>query len=325
MSSSTFSGERISELIGLSTEPVSLYGPIEYFLSIGGKRIRPLLVMTTCGLCGGDPDEAQYAAAAVETLHNFTLIHDDIMDQADTRRGYQTVHKKWNESTAILSGDVLFAYSYGALQYYARDDRYSKRQLSDLMDIFIKSTITVCDGQALDMEFASRDYVSLDEYITMISWKTAALLSGSMAMGAVIADADQQSIERVSEIGRLAGIAFQIQDDLLDATADPEKFGKKPGGDIIEGKKTYLLISALEKAKGEDLQVLKTFPGKSDITDSDVRKVIDTMDRLGVIADASHQIQLLYTQALELLDKFPDSEHRQKIKSLLNQLTVREN
>lgn len=284
-----------------------------------------MMVMTACGLCGGDPDEAKYAAAAVESLHNFTLIHDDIMDQANTRRGFQTVHKKWDENTAILSGDVLFAYSFGALSHYAKSDLYSKQQLAELMDVFVKSTITVCDGQALDMEFATRDTVLLNEYITMISWKTAALLSGSMAMGAIIANADSETIFKVSEIGRLAGIAFQIQDDLLDAIADPDKFGKKPGGDIIEGKKTYLLISAQQKATGNDALLLKTIPGNPNITDADVRQVIEIFEKLGVLSDAKNEINSLYTQALDLLENFQESEYRQKIKSLLNQLTVREN
>lgn len=325
MSQSNFTGESISELIGLPKQPESLYEPLHYFLSIGGKRIRPMLVTTACGLCGGEPSEASHAAAAVESLHNFTLIHDDIMDQADTRRGYQTVHKRWDESTAILSGDALFAYAFGSLRYYAHNDSYSKKQLADLLDLFVKSTIVVCDGQALDMEFATRVDVSLDEYITMISWKTAALLSGSMAMGAVIAGADAQKVHEVSEIGRLAGIAFQIQDDLLDATADPEKFGKKPGGDIIEGKKTYLLISSLEKASGNDLKTLRELPGKRGITDEEVQTVVKVMNNLGVLDMARNEIDNLYNQALDVLDKFPESEYRFKIKSLLNQLTVREN
>jgi geranylgeranyl diphosphate synthase type II len=284
-----------------------------------------MLVSSSCGLCGGNPDEARSAAAAVEALHNFTLIHDDIMDQANTRRGFETVHKRWNESTAILSGDSLFAYAFGALRYYAFSDNYSKKQLTDLMDTFISSTAIVCDGQALDMEFASRNDVSLDEYIKMISWKTAALLSASMRMGAIVAGADEQKTLDVAEIGRLAGIAFQIQDDLLDATADPEKFGKRPGGDIIEGKKTYLLISALEKAKNDDLDILKSIPGKHGITDSEVQSVIHVMDRVGVLETTRKEIESLYEQALSLLEKFPDSEYRIKIKSLLNQLTVREN
>lgn len=325
MSHTNFTGEQLSELIGLPNQPKSLYDPLHYFLDIGGKRIRPMLVSAACGLCGGDPSEARFASAAVESLHNFTLIHDDIMDQADTRRGFKTVHKKWNESTAILSGDALFAHAFGALRYYAQSDAYSKKQLTDLMDVFIRSTITVCDGQALDMEFASRDDVKLDEYITMISWKTAALLSGSMAMGAVIAGVDSQKVQEVSEIGRLAGIAFQIQDDLLDVIADPEKFGKKPGGDIIEGKKTYLLISALEMATGNDLRTLQNLPGKKGITDAEVQEVIQVMDRIGVLNSTKQEIENLYNKALHLLDKFPDSEHRLKIKSLLNQLTVREN
>lgn len=325
LSHNNFTGEKISELIGLPNQPKSLYDPLHYFLDIGGKRIRPMLVSTACGLCGGDPSEASYAAAAVESLHNFTLIHDDIMDQADTRRGFQTVHKRWDESTAILSGDTLFAHAFGALRYYAQSDAYTKKQLADLMDVFIRSTITVCDGQALDMEFASRQDVTLDEYMTMISWKTAALLSGSMAMGAVIAGADSQRVNEVSEIGRLAGIAFQIQDDLLDATADPDKFGKKPGGDIIEGKKTYLLISALQEATSDDLNTLRNLPGKKGITDEEVQEVIQVMDKIGVLESTKNEIEKLYNQAIQLLENFPESEYRLKIKSLLNQLTVREN
>jgi len=325
LSQQQFSSQRIAELIQLPQTPNSLYDPIRYTLDVGGKRIRPMLVLSSCGLCGADPLIAEAAAAAVESLHNFTLIHDDIMDKADTRRGLQTVHKKWNSETAILSGDVLFALSFGALKYYADHDSISKKQLSRLLDIFVKSTITVCDGQALDMEFESRNDVSLEEYLTMISWKTAALLSGSMELGAIIANASDEQIQWVSEIGRLAGIAFQIQDDLLDVIADPDKFGKKSGGDIIEGKKTFLLISALERAHGEDLELLKSIPGKSNISENDVKNVTTLMYKLGVIDSAEQEIKSLYDQSFELLNNFPESEHKEKIKALLNQLTVREN
>lgn len=325
MSDTPFSNEKLFKSLALPEEPASLYDPIRYTLEMGGKRIRPMLVRAACGLCGGDVDLSKYAAAGIEALHNFTLIHDDIMDNAKTRRGFETVHEKWDVSTAILSGDSLFAYSIGTLTFYTQSELFSKYQVAKLFEEFIHATKIVCEGQARDIDFESRSDVTIDEYTFMVTQKTAALLQSAMKIGAIIADADDDEIERVGQIGLNAGIAFQIQDDLLDAIGNPEKFGKKPGGDIIEGKKTYLSILSLSLANSSQKENLKNIPGSKNITDDQVQLIIEIYKNLGVIESAKKEINRLYAKSMDQLSIFADSEYRDEIKSLLNQLTVREN
>jgi geranylgeranyl diphosphate synthase, type II len=308
----------------LPESPASLYDPIRYIMQIGGKRLRPRLVIAGCGICGGDVNEAYHAAAAVESLHNFTLIHDDIMDNADTRRGMETVHRKWNMSTAILSGDALFAYSFGLLSYYGLQSRYTKDQYLKLNQIFLDATRTVCEGQALDMDFESRKDVHLNEYLAMIGQKTAALLKASLQMGAVVAGASEEQIQNLGDIGYNAGVAFQIQDDLLDATGNPEKFGKKTGGDIAAGKKTFLTILSTERASSEQNDMLQSVLASRATYDIDIKRVIDLYDRLGVIATAKAEIQKLYSKASASLKSFPQSDYRDEINSLLNELMSRQ-
>jgi geranylgeranyl diphosphate synthase, type II len=304
--------------------PKSLYDPIRYIMGIGGKRLRPRLVLAGCGICGGMVSEAYNAARAVESLHNFTLIHDDIMDKADTRRGMQTVHKKWDMSTAILSGDALFAYSFDLLSYYGKDSKYSKEQYFRLNQILLDATRIVCEGQALDMEFENRADVHVNEYLTMIGQKTAELLKASLQMGAVVAGADDYHIEILGEIGYNAGVAFQIQDDLLDATGNPEKFGKKTGGDIAAGKKTFLSILSTERASTEQNDMLQAVLASRATYDKDIKRVIDLYDHLGVIAVAKAEIQKLYDKASANLKSFPQNIYRDEINTLLNQLMSRQ-
>lgn len=308
----------------LPETPSSLYDPIRYIMGLGGKRLRPRLVMAGCGICGGEVTESYWAAMAVEALHNFTLIHDDIMDNADTRRGMQTVHLKWDLSTAILSGDALFAYSFDQLSYYGKDSRYSKEQYLRLNQIFLDATRIVCEGQAWDMDFENRTDVHLNEYLKMVGQKTAALLKASLQMGAVVAGADDEQIEILGEIGYNAGLAFQIQDDLLDATGNPEQFGKKTGGDIAAGKKTFLSILSTERASIEQNEMLQSVLASRATYDSDIKRVIDLYDRLGVIATAKAEIQKLYNKASVSLKSFPQNIYRDEINSLLNQLMSRQ-
>ena len=305
--------------------PGELYDPIRYTLGMGGKRVRPRLVEIACGMCGGNIDESVPAAVAIEALHNFTLIHDDIMDNADSRRGFMSVHKKWDLSTAILSGDALFAYSFSLLTHYSNSEKYDKKQITKLLQEFSNAAIIVCEGQARDLSFEQKNDVSLDEYIMMISQKTAALLKSAMIMGSIIAGADDNQIEHAGCIGLYAGLAFQIQDDLLDAIGDPEKFGKKVGGDIIEGKQTYLSILAKQVANEEDKILIMSLPGKPDITDQEVRTIIDLYKKYDVIENTSNEIATYYKKASDLLNYFPESEYVHEIKALLNQLNVREN
>lgn len=301
-----------------------MYDPIRYALQNGGKRIRPHLVLLGCGICGGEAKSAIPAALAVELLHNFTLIHDDIMDSADTRRNQPSVFKKWNSNTAILSGDVLFAHSFEQLEYYGKDDRYSKIQYLAINKTLQEAVIKICQGQALDMDFEARERVSLDEYLMMIGAKTAALLSCSLKLGALVAQATEKEVDACSSLGYHAGIAFQIQDDLLDAVGNAAKFGKEIGGDIREGKKTWLSIAAFNKASATQQEVLSSVLNKENVSEAEVDSVISLYHDLKIVDDAKQAIADHYEKAQTLLDQFKNSEHRNEINILLNQLMIRE-
>ncbi len=298
-------------------DPQTLYEPYRYALSVGGKRIRPMLTMLANGLCGGDLDDALPAALSVEILHNFTLVHDDIMDSADTRRGKPSVFKKWNENIAILSGDVMFADAYRQLSYYGENESFSKNEFSAVHKVFSKAIVTVCEGQALDMEFVDRTDVNHNEYLEMIAGKTAALLSGALELGAISAHASSEKRKELAELGYEMGIAFQIQDDLLDATADPEKFGKRPGGDIFEGKKTYLTILALERANVEQSSHIQETLNTENPAPERVDEVLEIMSNLDVLDDVANEIDQHYKKAFQLLNKFESSEYKQELEKLL--------
>ena len=297
--------------------PVSLYEPYQYTLSVGGKRIRPLLTLLASGMIGGSVEDAIPAALAVEVLHNFTLVHDDIMDSADTRRGQPSVFKKWDENVAILSGDLMFADAYRLLNFYGMSDEYSKNEYFLMNSTFNKAVITVCEGQAYDMEFVNRINVLLDEYIQMISGKTGALLAASLKMGGIAAHANTEQRKILFRLGMEMGIAFQIQDDLLDATADPEKFGKRPGGDIIEGKKTYLTILALERADKEQHETLTRILEDTESTQEHVTEVLDIMESLNVISDVNEIVQNHYQTCYSYIEQFPATQYRQELENLL--------
>ncbi|MFD2146371.1 polyprenyl synthetase family protein [Mucilaginibacter antarcticus] len=222
--------------------PAELYDPIFYILSMGGKRMRPALLLMACDLFGGNVEKAMPPALAIEVFHNFTLMHDDIMDKAPLRRGRTTVHEKWNQNAAILSGDVMLIEGYKLMMQV--EDRF----LRVILDIFNNTAVGVCEGQQLDMDFEVRDDVKIDEYIYMIRLKTAVVLGGALKIGSILGGADMKDADLVAEFGENLGLAFQLQDDMLDVYGSPEKFGKQVGGDIIANKKTYLLIKALELA-----------------------------------------------------------------------------
>lgn len=233
----------------IKDEPKNLYLPIEYILDLGGKRLRPILVLIGYNLFRDDFDQAMEAALCLEMFHNFTLIHDDIMDKADLRRGEETVHKKWNINTGILSGDALMILSYKRLEYY-KGEKYMH-----LMSLFNEVALEVCEGQQMDIDFETKTRVSLDEYFKMISYKTAVLIGCALKMGAIIASAEESDQESMYHFGLNLGIAFQLQDDYLDSFGS-EDFGKKIGGDIVENKKTFLYITTLEKADDLDREKL---------------------------------------------------------------------
>ena len=234
----------------LPESPQQLYAPIDYILSLGGKRLRPVLTLMACDCFGGDPHQAIPAALAVELFHNFSLIHDDIMDQAPLRRGQQTVHHKWDLNTGILSGDALLILAYRHFETYA------PQVFSDLSKLFSQTAIEVCEGQQYDIDFEQRQTVPMAEYLAMINFKTAVLVGAAMKMGAIVAQVNAQQQELIYEFGRSLGVAFQLQDDYLDAFGDPKIFGKQIGGDILSGKKTFLYISALEHANAAQREAL---------------------------------------------------------------------
>jgi len=230
--------------------PKQLYEPIEYILSLGGKRMRPILTLMATDVFKGDLEKALPAATAVEVFHNFSLIHDDIMDAAPLRRGMATVHEKWNLNTGILSGDAMLILAY---QFF---EAYEPEVFQPLAKLFSKTALEVCEGQQWDMEFETRDDVTIPEYLKMIEYKTAVLVGAAMKMGAIVAGTSQSNADKIYDFGLHLGIAFQLQDDYLDAFGDPEKFGKQVGGDIIENKKTYLFLKALEKGNLEEQRQL---------------------------------------------------------------------
>jgi geranylgeranyl diphosphate synthase type II len=242
--------ERI-ESLNLIREPRELYEPVDYCLKNGGKRMRPAMTLLGCQLFGGDVEKAMNAAIGLELFHNFTLMHDDIMDNAPIRRGKPAVHAKWNANTAILSGDVMFAI---AGDYMTRVD---DAHLREVMETYHQTVIEVCDGQQLDMNFETRDEVSLEEYIGMIRLKTAVLPAACLKVGAIVAGASPADQEHLYRFGESIGLAFQLKDDWLDLFGDEAKFGKKTGGDILANKKTWLYIQALELANADQRKVLQ--------------------------------------------------------------------
>ena len=234
-------------------EPKNLYTPVDYILQLGGKRLRPLLTLIACDVVSGSFDKALPAAMAVETFHNFTLVHDDIMDEAPLRRGKATVHEKWDVNTGILSGDAMLILAY---QYF---ENYEPVVFQKLAKLFSKTALEVCDGQQLDVDFETRNDVTIPEYIKMITLKTSVLVAAALKMGAIVAEANDETAIALYNFGLNLGIAFQLQDDYLDTFGDPETFGKQIGGDIIENKKTYLYLKCLEIANKEDQEKLQFF------------------------------------------------------------------
>ena len=254
--------------------PSQLYEPIAYHMALGGKRIRPVLLLMACDAMGGDPDAALDAAVGLEMFHNFTLLHDDVMDNADVRRGKPTVHRRWDDNTAILSGDTMLTI---ATQYIARTMSWP------VMDLFNQTAIEIYEGQQWDMDYENRNDVTADEYINMIRLKTSVLLGCALKMGALIADADDHEADVLYQAGVNVGLAFQLRDDVLDVWGDPATFGKEIGGDIMNNKKTYLLISAMQLAQGDDADELRHWLNDPYVTrDDKVAGVTALYERLGV-------------------------------------------
>lgn len=250
--------------LSFQKEPLNLYSPVQYILSLGGKRIRPVLTLLAADAFGADIKKALPAAVAVEMFHNFSLIHDDIMDDAPLRRGKETVHEKWDINTAILSGDAMLILAY---QYF---EQYEPEIFRDLAKLFSKTALQVCEGQQWDVDFENSSDVTIPRYIKMIEYKTAVLVGAAMHMGAIVAKASKENAELIYDFGLNLGIAFQLQDDYLDAFGNPETFGKQVGGDIIENKKTFLYLKALEFADaGQKEELIKLYSQKN--TDNNIK------------------------------------------------------
>ncbi len=302
----------------LKKAPAELYKPIGYTLSLGGKRIRPALLLLANDLFGGKKENAINAALAIEIFHNFTLVHDDIMDKAPLRRGKEPVYKKWDTNTAILSGDVMLIQ---AIQLLGKGNTTS---LPQVLEIFNTSAIQVCEGQQYDMNFETSKTVAIDDYLKMIEMKTAVLLGCSLKIGAIIAGANDENSSHLYEFGKNLGVAFQLMDDVLDLYGDPDKFGKRVGGDIIANKKTYLLLKAMEIASGKTGKDLE-FCLNSTVLDNDskVEKVKAIFNTLNIKQLAMDEMNLFYNTAISHLDSIDAPLGKKQIfedfaKSLMN-------
>ena len=285
--------EQIKSLNIDEKTPSGLYIPVQYAMSAGGKHIRPILTLLSCKLFCDDFEQALLPAVAIELFHNFTLLHDDLMDNADLRRNRATVHKRWNENTAILSGDAMMILSCRYLCESHPD------KVCDLLDTFTRAAIDVCEGQQYDMDFEQCEEVTIERYITMIRLKTAALIAASLKIGAICGEADKASCEALYNFGISLGIAFQLQDDWLDVYSDPALFGKATGGDILNRKKTFLLLTALESADKETRERLLLLLNSKVIPDKEkIENVTAIYDSLGVSEVTQHKISEYFQQAI---------------------------
>lgn len=278
-------------------DPKNLYAPIDYILNLGGKRLRPVLTLMTADLFAGRHEQALKAAMAIEIFHNFSLVHDDIMDDAPLRRGKPTVHEKWDLNTGILSGDAMLIVAY---QFF---EHYSPETFQELAKLFSKTAIEVCEGQQYDIDFETRDDVQIDHYIKMITFKTAVLVGAAMKMGAIVAKTSQKDANAIYDFGLNLGIAFQLMDDYLDAFGDPKTFGKQLGGDIIENKKTFLYLKTLENLDhGQSMQLHHLFSITPEDTSDKIEAVKDLMISSGAAAQTQKEIENYTQKALQILD-----------------------
>ncbi|MDB5031201.1 polyprenyl synthetase family protein [Mucilaginibacter sp.] len=301
--------------------PAELYEPISYILKMGGKRMRPALLLMACDLFGGDVEKALPPALAIEVFHNFTLMHDDIMDNAPLRRGKATVHERWNQNAAILSGDVMLIEGYKLMM------QVEDRLLRVILDIFNKTAVGVCEGQQLDMDFEMRNDVKIDEYIYMIRLKTAVVLGGALKIGSILGGADMKDAELIADFGENLGLAFQLQDDILDVYGSPEKFGKQVGGDIISNKKTYLLIKTLELANDKQTAELNYWINLKQFDQQEkVEAITAIYSAVQVRQYAETAMHAYADKAFGALEKINlPEENKQYLRDFADGLMVREN
>ena len=291
----------------MNREPSNLYDPVSYILTLKGKRLRPILTLMATDIFSNSYKSGLDAALAVEVFHNFSLVHDDIMDSAELRRGNKTVHKKWNVSTGILSGDVML------IQAYQLFENYEGEVFVDLAKLFSKTAIEVCEGQQYDVDFETSNNVKISDYLKMITYKTAVLLGASMKMGAIIARASKQDQDKIYDFGKYLGIAFQLQDDYLDAFGDETKFGKKIGGDILENKKTYLYLKAIEFLNEDKKSQLLELYANNNISENKIKKTKDLFKESGSVDYTLKQIKKYTNSAFEILESLNISKEKNKL------------
>jgi len=302
----------------LPDNPKNLYDPLHYFLQLGGKRTRPVLALLACELFNSEYQKALPAAMSVELFHNFTLIHDDIMDEAPLRRGMATVHEKWNSNIAILSGDVLFVEAYKQLM------QYEANVLKELMNVFSQTAIEVCEGQQMDMDFESSDNVTISAYIEMIRLKTSVLLGAALKMGAIVGGAGPSDANHLYQFGENIGIAFQLQDDYLDLYADPDKFGKQVGGDILSNKKTFLWLTALSQCNHEQLARFEVMKNTTD-KEGKISLAKALFNELEIPLLIKKEMDKFYIKAMEALRNVSiPSENKQVLEELAKYLIIRD-
>lgn len=294
-----------------SREPQGLYEPIGYTLAAGGKRVRPQLALLATKLFGGNEEDVLPAALALEVFHNFTLLHDDVMDKAQVRRGRPTVHVKWNANTAILSGDQMMIEAYKLLS------QVPENKLATTLRLFNQMATEICEGQQYDVDFESREDVTIPEYMEMIRLKTSVLLATALRIGAYIADATDEQQEQIYNYGIHLGLAFQIQDDMLDCYGDQATFGKAIGGDIAENKKTYLWLTAAQKGAIDELAM------REESMTQRFERILAIYDRLGVKAAAQEAIRLQTNQAINCLDALPQNQYTDQLRAMAHKLEER--
>ena len=299
-------------------EPKGLYAPIAYTMAAGGKRVRPQLAMIACGIFGGNEQEVAPAAMALEVFHNFTLLHDDVMDKAEVRRGRPTVHIQWNENTAILSGDQMMIEAYKLLAEVPAD------KLHKVLHLFNKMATEICEGQQYDVDFESQEHVTIEEYLKMIRLKTSVLLATALQIGSYLAGANEAQQEALYQFGINVGLAFQIQDDILDVWGDPKTFGKAVGGDISCNKKTYVYLTAQKLADDELAEELHQWYGS--VLDDNTDKIVAVkglFDQLNVRAACEAVVEDYTQKALLILDTLPQNAATEQLRQLANKLNTR--
>lgn len=315
--------QQIHEYIGnlsYMREPMGLYDPIEYVLGLGGKRLRPVLMLLAYNLYKEDVTRIFSQAAGIETYHNFTLLHDDLMDKADMRRNKPTVHKKWDENTAILSGDAMLILAY---QFMMKE--CSLECVERVMEVFGRTALEVCEGQQWDMEFEHRLDVTVDEYIEMIRLKTSVLLAAALKIGAILGGAPEKDAQLLYDFGIKMGLAFQLQDDYLDVYGNPAVFGKKIGGDILCNKKTYMLITALEQAKGENREELLRWLNAAEfVPEEKIAAVTAIYNKVEIAGYCDAQIEKYYQEGLQLLNEVDvDDARKENLRIFVHHLMER--